>query len=228
MRNVQLLDKHIPLLHSHIARLEWSGTYTIKLFNVRWLDGWLMDKYLQNLSRHKTIHIDITVQKVIFSSWHQVISICPDEIVFYTIPLIYSLKHIKPSKSVFCITCFEKTFIEGLLISSTNAQKTSLLKPFQYLTDSLVSFWNAPVSIISQKLSSNVLQSLIYFLSPEIYLKQYLNYFRYLLSTCKFVFLVKSHSNTGREEIEYFLSSVTTNKICNIISKYWDQLSLEP
>ena len=108
MRNVQLLDKHIPLLHSHIARLEWSGTYTIKLFKVRWLDGWLMDKYLQNLSRHKTIHIDITVQKVIFSSWHQVISICPDEIVFYTIPLIYSLKRIKPSKSVFCITCFEK------------------------------------------------------------------------------------------------------------------------
>ena len=68
----------------------------------------------------------------------------------------------------------------------------------------------------------------MYFLNPEIYLKQYLNYFRYLLSTCKFVFLFKSHSNTGREEIEYFLSSVTTNKICNIISKYWDQLSLEP
>lgn len=66
MRNVQLLDKHIPFLHFHIARLEWSGTYTIKLFKVRWLDGWLMDKYLQNLSRHKTIHIDITVQKVIF------------------------------------------------------------------------------------------------------------------------------------------------------------------
>lgn len=68
MRHVQLLDKPVSSLHSHIARLEWSGTYAIKLFEVRWLDGWLMGKYLQNLSRHKTIHIDITAQKVIFSS----------------------------------------------------------------------------------------------------------------------------------------------------------------
>lgn len=114
MRNVQLLDKHIPFLHFHIARLEWSGTYTTKLFKVRWLDGWLMDKYLQNLSRHKTIHIDITVQKVIFSSWHQVISICPDEIVFYTIPLIYSLKHIKTSKSVFALLVPRKDIYWGI------------------------------------------------------------------------------------------------------------------
>lgn len=61
------LDKCVPSLHAHIARLEWSVTYA-KLFKVRWLDGWLMDKYLQNLSRHKTIHIDITAQKVFFSS----------------------------------------------------------------------------------------------------------------------------------------------------------------
>ena len=59
------LDKCVPSLHTHIARLEWSGTYA-KLFKVRWLDGWLMDKYLQNLSRHKTIQIDINCPKSIF------------------------------------------------------------------------------------------------------------------------------------------------------------------
>lgn len=88
----------------------------------------------------------------------------------------------------------EKTFIQGSLISSTNAQKTSIITipVFNRLCSLILEYTclhNFPKAIFKYY------TDLIYFLSPEIYLKQHLNYFRCLF-LFKFVFLFKSHNNT--------------------------------